>query len=232
MYWKMIKNIKEFFDKNLFNRIFSGILFIVPFVFFIIKGDYYFIIYFLIILSILIDEFINVVVDKVTLIKKIFFSFFLIISIFHFIFLRLSYDEYIIFYILYIVFAIWVFDSFSLIGGKIIGGKKLLPVISPNKTFSGFISGFTFLLIYSITFMYIFRKIDYSIIILTILIGIIAFIGDTLESYLKRFLNIKDFGNIMPGHGGLLDRMDAFLMIFIIHFLLMSFNINFIEFYA
>ncbi|MDA9651521.1 phosphatidate cytidylyltransferase [Pelagibacteraceae bacterium] len=228
----MIKNIKEFFDKNLFNRIFSGILFIVPFVFFIIKGDYYFIIYFLIILSILIDEFINVVVDKVTLIKKIFFSFFLIISIFHFIFLRLSYDEYIIFYILYIVFAIWVFDSFSLIGGKIIGGKKLLPVISPNKTFSGFISGFTFLLIYSITFMYIFRKIDYSIIILTILIGIIAFIGDTLESYLKRFLNIKDFGNIMPGHGGLLDRMDAFLMIFIIHFLLMSFNINFIEFYA
>ena len=125
-----------------------------------------------------------------------------------------------------------MFDSFSLIGGKIIGGKKLLPVISPNKTFSGFISGFTFLLIYSITFVYIFRKIDYSIIILTILIGIIAFIGDTLESYLKRFLNIKDFGNIMPGHGGLLDRMDAFLMIFIIHFLLMSFNINFIEFYA
>ena len=138
----MIKNIKEFFDKNLFNRIFSGILFIVPFVFFIIKGDYYFIIYFLIILSILIDEFINVVIDKITLIKKFFFSFFLIVSIFHFIFLRLSYDEYIIFYILYIVFAIWVFDSFSLIGGKIIGGKKLLPVISPNKTFSGFISGF------------------------------------------------------------------------------------------
>jgi len=228
----MIKNIKEFFDKNLFNRIFSGILFIVPFVFFIIKGDYYFIIYFLIILSILIDEFINVAIDKVTLIKKIFFSFFLIISIFHFIFLRLSYDTYIFFYILYMIFAIWVFDSFSLIGGKIIGGKRLLPIISPNKTFSGFISGFTFLLIYSVTVMYIFRKIDYLVILLTILIGIIAFIGDTLESYLKRFLNIKDFGNIMPGHGGLLDRMDSFIMLFFIHFLLMSFNINFIEFYA
>ena len=60
----MIKNIKEFFDKNVFNRIFSGILFIVPFIFFIIKGDYYFIIYFLIILSILIDEFINVTINK------------------------------------------------------------------------------------------------------------------------------------------------------------------------
>ena len=228
----MIKNIKEFFDKNVFNRIYSGILFIVPFIFFIVKGDYYFIIYFLIILSILIDEFINVTINKVTLVKRIFFSFFLIISIFHFIFLRLSYDEYIIFYILYMVFAIWVFDSFSLIGGKIIGGKKLLPIISPNKTFSGFISGFAFLLIYSVTIMNMFSNIDYLIILLSILIGITAFIGDALESYLKRFLDIKDFGNLMPGHGGLLDRMDAFIMLFFIHFLLMSFNINFTELYA
>lgn len=228
----MISNIKEFFDKNVFNRIFSGILFIVPFIFFIIKGDYYFIIYFLIILSILIDEFINVTINKVTLVKRIFFSFFLIISIFHFIFLRLSYDAYIVFYILYMVFAIWVFDSFSLIGGKIIGGKKLLPIISPNKTVSGFISGFTFLLIYSVTIMNIFSNIDYLIILLSTLIGITAFIGDALESYLKRFLDIKDFSNLMPGHGGLLDRMDAFIMLFFIHFLLMSFNINFIELYA
>ena len=228
----MISNIKEFFDKNVFNRIISGILFIVPFIFFIIKGDYFFIIYFLIILSILIDEFINVTINKVTLVKRIFFSFFLIISIFHFIFLRLSYDEYIIFYIFYMVFAIWVFDSFSLIGGKIIGGKKLLPIISPNKTFSGFISGFTFLLIYSVTIMNIFSNIDYLIILLSTLIGITAFIGDALESYLKRFLDIKDFGNLMPGHGGLLDRMDAFIMLFFIHFLLMSFNINFTELYA
>ena len=228
----MIKNIKVFFDKNLFNRIFSGILFIVPFIFFIIKGDYYFIIYFLIILSILLDEFINVTVDKVSLIKRILFSLFLIISIFHFIFLRLSYDDYITSYILYIVVAIWVFDSFSLIGGKIIGGKKLLPIISPNKTISGLISGFIFLLIYSVITIYFFYNIDYLIILLTILIGVISFFGDALESYFKRLLKIKDFGNIMPGHGGLLDRMDAFIMLFFIHFLLMSLNINFIKLYA
>ena len=228
----MIRSIKEFFDKNVFTRVYSGILFVTPFIFFIIKGDYYFIIYFLIILSIIIDEFINVTVDKISLIKRILFSFFLIISIFHFIFIRLSYDEYIVFYILYIVFAIWVFDSFSLIGGKIIGGKKLLPTISPNKTFSGLISGFIFLLTYSVIVMYIYENTDYLIILLTILVGITSFSGDALESYLKRFLKIKDFGNLIPGHGGLLDRMDAFIMLFFIHFVLMSFNINFINLYV
>ena len=228
----MIKNLKEFFDRNIFNRIFSGILFVVPFVFFIIRGDYYFITYFLIILSILIDEFINETANKINFTKKILFTCFLIISIFHFIFLRLSYDEFIICYILYIVIAIWLFDSFSLIGGKIIGGKKVLPVISPNKKYSGLICGFVFLLIYSVIIMYIFQNTNYLIILLTILVGTISFFGDALESYLKRFLDIKDFGNLMPGHGGLLDRMDAFIMLFFIHFVLMSFDINLVKSYA
>ena len=228
----MIKNIKDFFDKNVFNRIFSGILFVVPFIFFIIIGDYYFIIYFLIILSILIEEFFRATLDKVSIPKKFLFSFFLIFSLFHFIFLRLAYDESIVCYILYIVIAIWIFDSFSLIGGKIIGGKKLLPTISPNKTFSGLICGFISLVIYSVIIIYIYQNNDYLIITLTLLIGITSFFGDTFESYLKRFLGIKDFGNLMPGHGGLLDRMDAFLMLFFIHFVLMTLNINFIYSYA
>ena len=228
----MIKNIKDFFDKNVFNRIFSGILFVVPFIFFIIIGDYYFIIYFLLILSILIDEFVGVTIDKLSIAKRFFFSCFIIISIYHFIFLRLAYGDYIIFYILYIVIAIWIFDSFSMIGGKIIGGKKLLPVVSPNKTFSGLICGFISVLMYSIINTFFYQNNDYLIILLTILVATISFFGDALESYLKRFLDIKDFGNLMPGHGGLIDRMDAFLMIFFIHFLLMSFNINFIYLYA
>ena len=228
----MIKNIKEFFDKNVFDRILFGILFIVPFVFFIIIGNYYFIIYFLIILSILIDELFNATKHKIGPIKIILLSFFLIISLFHFIFIRLAYDEYIVGYILYIVFAIWIFDSFSLIGGKIIGGTKLLPIISPNKTYSGFISGFVFLFLYSIIIIYIIQSIDYLIIFLTMLVGIVSFFGDALESYIKRFLNIKDFGNLIPGHGGLLDRMDAFIMLFFVHFLFMSYNINFIILYA
>ena len=228
----MIKNLKDFFDKNVFNRVFSGILFVVPFVFFIMIGDYYFIIYFLIILSILIDEFINETANKINFTKRVLFTCFLIISIFHFILLRLSYDEFVIYYILYIVIAIWLFDSFSLVGGKIIGGKKVLPKISPNKTYSGLICGFIFLLIYTFIVMYFFQNTNYLIVLLTLLVGIISFFGDALESYLKRFLSIKDFGNLMPGHGGLLDRMDAFIMLFFIHFVLMSFNINLIELYV
>ena len=190
------------------------------------------IIYFLIILSILIDEFINGTANKINYTNRILITCFFIISIFHFIFLRLSYDEFIICYILYIVIAIWLFDSFSLIGGKIIGGKKVLPIISPNKTYSGLICGFIFLLIYSIFTMYIFQNTNYSIILLTTLVGAISFFGDAFESYLKRFLKIKDFGGLMPGHGGLLDRMDAFIMVFFIHFVLMSFDINLIKSYA
>ena len=80
--------------------------------------------------------------------------------------------------------------------------------------------------------MYIFQNTNYSIVLLTMLVGTISFFGDALESYLKRFLKIKDFGSLMPGHGGLLDRMDAFIMVFFIHFVLMSFDINLIKSYA
>ena len=228
----MIKNIKDFFDKNVFNRIFSGILFVVPFIFFIIIGDYYFIIYFLIILSILIDEFISATIGKFGITKRFLFCCFLIITLFHFIFIRFAYGDHIVYYILYLVIAIWIFDSFSLIGGKIIGGKKLFPMISPNKTFSGLICGFISLFMFSFFVTYIHQNNNYLIVVLTILLGITSFFGDALESYLKRFLGIKDFGNLMPGHGGLLDRMDAFLMLFFIHFVLMFFNINFIYSYA
>ena len=73
---------------------------------------------------------------------------------------------------------------------------------------------------------------DYMIILITLLIGLFSFFGDSIESYLKRYLKIKDFGNILPGHGGLLDRMDAFILIFFVHFFLLSFNINFVDLYA
>ena len=228
----MINNLKNFFDRNVLNRIITGIFFVIPFVYSIIQGGYIFIIYFLLILAILIYELINSTVNKLGFIAIVILQLILIISIFHFIFLRIASDSGIEFYLLYIVISIWIFDSFSLIGGKLIGGKKLLPKISPNKTYSGLLTGFLFLLFLSSCFTMLVGNNDYMIILITLLIGLFSFFGDSIESYLKRYLKIKDFGNILPGHGGLLDRMDAFILIFFVHFLLLSFNINFVNLYA
>jgi len=228
----MINNLKNFFDKNVLNRIITGIFFVVPFVYSIIQGGYIFIIYFLLILVILIYELINSTVNKLGFITRVILQLILTISIFHFIFLRIASDIGIEFYLLYIVISIWIFDSFSLIGGKLIGGKKLLPKISPNKTYSGLLTGFLSLLFFSSCFTMLVGNNDYMIILITLLIGLFSFFGDSIESYLKRYLKIKDFGNILPGHGGLLDRMDAFILIFFVHFFLLSFNINFVDLYA
>ena len=228
----MIDKLKTFFDANIYNRIISGIFFVIPFIYFIIQGGYLFVVFFLLILSIIIYEFMSVSKTKLNFINKIFILFILIISIFHFIFLRIANDVGIEFYILYIVAAIWIFDSFSLIGGKLIGGKKLFPKISPNKTYSGLIVGLLSLLIFSITFMFFLGDFIYVITLVTLLIGLLSFLGDALESYLKRYLEIKDFGNLLPGHGGLLDRMDAFILIFFVHLVLLSFNFNFMSLYV
>ena len=228
----MINNLKNFFDRNVLNRIITGIFFIIPFVYSIIQGGYIFIIYFLLILALLICELINSTVNKLGFVTIVMLQLILIISIFHFIFLRITIGSGIEFYLLYIVISIWIFDSFSLIGGKLIGGKKLLPKISPNKTYSGLLTGFLFLLFLSSCFIMLVGNNNYMIILITLLIGLFSFFGDSIESYLKRYLKIKDFGNILPGHGGLLDRMDAFILIFFVHFFLLSFNINFVDLYA
>ena len=228
----MINNLKNFFDRNVLNRIITGIFFIIPFVYSIIQGGYIFIIYFLLILALLICELINSTVNKLGFVTIVMLQLILIISIFHFIFLRITIGSGIEFYLLYIVISIWIFDSFSLIGGKLIGGKKLLPKISPNKTYSGLLTGFLFLLFLSSCFTMLVGNNDYMIILITLLIGLFSFFGDSIESYLKRYLKIKDFGNILPGHGGLLDRMDAFILVFFVHFFLLSFNINFVNLYA
>jgi len=227
----MINKLKLFFDKNVLLRIITGIFFIIPFVLFIMNGSYIFIIYFLLILSILIEELNSMAVQKISLKLRFLITLILISSLFHFIFLRISNDSNIVQYILYIIFSIWIFDSFSLIGGKIIKGKKIMPLISPNKTYSGFLVGILSLLTFSTITVYIF-KISHLLIISSLMIGVISFLGDAIESYLKRYLNIKDFSNLLPGHGGLLDRMDAFILIFFVHFIITSLDIVSIHFYA
>ena len=111
-----------------------------------------------------------------------------------------------------ILIFIWVNDSFAYLVGKNFGKNKLFKSVSPKKTIEGFIGGLVFSLIaaFFITQQHNNQKItllDWMII--AAILSIIGTIGDLIESKFKRQANIKDSGNIMPGHGGLLDRLDS-----------------------
>ena len=227
----MIEIIKNFFNQNVYERILSGIFFAVPFIYLTLKGGSYFVLFFILLLVIIIYEFNTSTKNKTSLLIRLFIILLFIISFFHFIFLRVIFDDHIIEYLLFIILSIWIFDSFSLIGGRLIGGKKLMPTISPNKTYSGVVTGFISLIFFALLLIIYFNQ-NAIIILFTILIGLISFIGDAVESSFKRFLKIKDFSNLMPGHGGILDRMDAFILIFLIHFFLSILNFNPINLYV
>ena len=109
------------------------------------------------------------------------------------------------------------YDTFAYFLGKSIGGKhKIAPKISPNKTLEGTICGFLGpILVAAITGIYFMPMSLLQIAMLGLIIGFLAFFGDLSESWYKRRLGIKDMGNIIPGHGGLLDRIDSHLLVFV-----------------
>ena len=140
---------------------------------------------------------------------------FTVLSFFLFLFLLIT-EIVPLFFILATIATIWLFDTFSYIGGKIIGGAKLMPKISSGKTVSGLITGiFMTVLIIQLLFYYLEIEFKFSI-YFTISIIALSFVGDTIVSMLKRYASIKDSGKIMPGHGGLLDRFDSFIFVFLI----------------
>jgi|TARA_B110000495_G_C22973130_1_gene571330 phosphatidate cytidylyltransferase len=104
-------------------------------------------------------------------------------------------------------------DSFSYIFGKWIGGKKIAPSISPNKTYSGLIGG----LISAVLFIFLFDKFIFNLTLIDkcvfiVILNIIGFFGDIFESSLKRRVNIKDSSRLLMGHGGMLDRLDSLIL--------------------
>ena len=122
---------------------------------------------------------------------------------------------------------IWTNDTFAYIVGKSIGKHKLLERISPKKTIEGFAGGIIFAIVagYLISKYYIQAKPEFSqqsILIWTsiaAIVGIFGTIGDLIESKFKRIAGVKDSGNIMPGHGGVLDRLDSVIFVAPIIFL-------------
>jgi phosphatidate cytidylyltransferase len=118
-----------------------------------------------------------------------------------------------------ILVLIWTNDTFAYLVGKNFGKHKLFPRVSPKKTIEGFIGGIIFTVIFSVLLSkyYIGTKNLYIWAIIAIIISIFSTLGDLIESKLKRVAGIKDTGNIMPGHGGILDRLDS--IIFVVPFI-------------
>ena len=103
-------------------------------------------------------------------------------------------------------------DIGSYIFGKIFGKKSLSP-ISPSKTFEGLIGGIFCSISTGVIFAYLFNWNNYFIIgfFFGIIISLMALVGDLIESMMKRDAKLKDSGNLLPGHGGILDRIDSYI---------------------
>tara|TARA_B100001057_G_scaffold486739_1_gene568373 strand:+ start:1735 stop:2385 length:651 start_codon:yes stop_codon:yes gene_type:complete len=124
--------------------------------------------------------------------------------------------------ILFVFILIWISDTMSYFFGSYFGNTKMRIKVSPNKTWEGFIGGFLCSLIFSIiSFSYIQEIYTFwKTVLLGILIPVFGLIGDIYQSKLKRMAGVKDSGSILPGHGGIFDRLDSAMGVSYISFLI------------
>lgn len=112
-------------------------------------------------------------------------------------------------------------DTFAYIIGILIGKHKMCPNISPKKSWEGFFAGLIGgSVCASIAYANLIGELSFKIVVVTILLSIIGQLGDLIFSRIKRENGIKDFSNIMPGHGGVLDRLDSIIIVVITYIIL------------
>jgi len=151
---------------------------------------------------------------------------FILISFYSVYLIRNEFNEYSLFNFLLILSICILTDIGGFLFGKVFKGPKLTK-ISPNKTYSGALGGLVLSLIGSIVFLnisnyfYIKNDMTYNnLLIFSFTISIISQLGDLIISFFKRLSNLKDTGNIIPGHGGILDRIDGMIFVFPISYFL------------
>tara|TARA_B100000768_G_scaffold103116_1_gene95902 strand:+ start:4363 stop:5007 length:645 start_codon:yes stop_codon:yes gene_type:complete len=125
--------------------------------------------------------------------------------------------------ILILFLLTWIFDSFAYIIGSKFGKNRIMPKISPKKSWEGFIGGMvsTVLSVYFINPFFDSFTINF-LILLALIVPFTATAGDFIESHYKREAGVKDSGNLIPGHGGFLDRMDAMMISIPVLYLLIN----------
>jgi phosphatidate cytidylyltransferase len=124
-------------------------------------------------------------------------------------------------WVLTVILVIWVGDSIALFAGRAFGNRKLAPMISPNKSQEGAVAGFLASMVVGAVSFQGFGLGDWKLgLIVGAVVGFAGQIGDLAESALKRQAGVKDSGSVIPGHGGILDRIDALLFAFPAGFLM------------
>ena len=209
-------------NKELFTRFLSTLILIPIVFFFIIKSSIYFIFFILVILLITLYEWHRLSFKKIYYFPGLIFIF---LSFYSFYLIRIE-SDYIFFWL--ILLTCIATDIGGFIFGKILKGPKLTK-ISPNKTYSGMLGGFVLSVITvnmylnNLTYLSLSEsneEMGAQIVILVLSISFISQIGDLIISYFKRKSKIKNTGKIIPGHGGILDRIDGMIFAFPYSFIL------------
>jgi phosphatidate cytidylyltransferase len=192
-------------------RVVSSIILLPITIYIVIKGSFLFITFISLCFFVSIYEWNNISKEKNY--NKIGFVFliFSFLSIYN---LRINSSDTHIFFLFIIVICIST-DIGGYFFGKIFKGPKLTRY-SPNKTIAGFLGSFIFSILAMFLFVNIFNDLEFSkkLIVFTVMISFISQLGDIIISYFKRKSNVKDTGKIIPGHGGLLDRIDGMIFVF------------------
>ena len=196
-------------SQELTKRILSSLVLIPITLFFIIKGSYLFIFFLIICLSLITYEWYMMSKKKPYSVFGYIFLFFSFYTVYK---LRIDNDYW---FLLFITILCVSTDIGGYIFGKIFKGPKLTK-FSPNKTYAGMIGGYLLSIVSSIILINFFSSEEQMIkwLIFAILISTISQLGDIIISYFKRLSKIKDTGKIIPGHGGLLDRVDGMIFAF------------------
>lgn len=140
-------------------------------------------------------------------------------------FIRTNFPQHAIFYIVYIMLSVWVGDAGAYFVGTFLGKHKMCPKISPKKTWEGFFGGIVTTGVVSLITCLVYEFIDSAmnngvhtfsvnwlyLVGLSLVLSVLGVLGDLTASLIKRECSVKDFGNILPGHGGVLDRFDSVL---------------------
>ena len=209
-------------DKELRKRILSSIIFLPIAVFFIFQGSIFFILFLSLLLLATGYEWTKMCKKNYYLV--IFGIIFLIFSFFLAYYIREKIG--LLFFFFIIVICIFT-DMGGYVFGKIFKGPKLTS-ISPNKTYSGVIGSFLISLAAGLIFLQytnidIFKNNSFEFLLSILFISLISQIGDLIISYFKRLAKIKDTGKILPGHGGLLDRIDGIIFAIPVSYLLFNY---------